>query len=156
MKQIDSSTKNSKPILIEGSQLSQDDGYSYCHRTTTVAQKTPNDAVQKAKKFWSFVWSHKSIVVQTTTGPRLLYELYAIGNADETPLFYEYPAHRTVEEAGAKSVPIRSYKGEKTKCTVMLSALADGTKLPPFVIFQLRSDRMLPVRQPGIRTLCTY
>ena len=129
---------------------------SYRARTTTASQRVPEDALLAAQKFWKFIFEHRDIVVQTTTGPAPLYPPSSIGNCDETPLFYEYPSKRTIESVGAKNIPVMSFGGDKTKCTVLLSALADGTKLPPFVIFQLKTGRVLPRVPPGIHVKCTY
>ncbi|KFD64660.1 hypothetical protein M514_20377 [Trichuris suis] len=45
-------------------------------------------------------------------------------------------AHKTVDSKGVKSVLIRSSGHEKTRFSVVLSCLADGTKLKPMVIFK--------------------
>ena len=106
-----------------------------------------------AQRFWKFIFKHRDIVIQTTTGPVPLYPLSSIGNCDGTPLFYEYSSKRTIETVGAKNIPVMAFK---TKCTVLLSALADGTKIPPFIIFQLKTARVLPRVPPGVDVKCTY
>ena len=63
------------------------------------------------------------------------YELVQIGNMDETPVWFDMPAARTVESRGAKTVLLKTTGNEKTRFTVVLSCLADGTKLKPMVIF---------------------
>jgi hypothetical protein len=67
--------------------------------------------------------------------------LHQIGNMDETPTWLEMPGSSTMDFTGAKSVTVGSTGHHKQRYTTVLAALADGTKLPPFVL--------LPgVRQP--------
>ena len=56
-----------------------------------------------------------------------------IGNVDETPLWLEMPGSSTLEHAGAKEVSV-STTGQEKRYTVILTALADGTKLHIFVL----------------------
>ena len=69
------------------------------------------------------------------------YDLKDIGNMDETPVWIEMPGKSTLELKGKKEVRMMSTGHEKERITVVLSALADGTKLAPFVLL------------PGIRPL---
>jgi hypothetical protein len=62
------------------------------------------------------------------------YMLGHIGNADQTPVYSDMPSNVTVNEKGAKTVLIRGSGNEKARITVMLGVLADGRKLPPYVI----------------------
>lgn len=55
---------------------------------------------------------------------------------DETPLWFEDVGSTTVNKSGVKEIPILSAKHEKMRCTVMLSAKADGKKLKPFVVLK--------------------
>ncbi|CAI7902807.1 unnamed protein product [Closterium sp. NIES-54] len=66
-------------------------------------------------------------------------DLACIINADQTPLFVEMPAERTIEHRGARSVPIRTAGYEKTRLTVMLACTASGEKLHPWVWFKLKN-----------------
>jgi hypothetical protein len=63
------------------------------------------------------------------------YLLSQIGNTDQTPLYLDMPTNTTIEGKGEKSVIIRRSGCEKQHCTVMLAVIADGRKLPPYVIF---------------------
>ncbi|CAI7791660.1 unnamed protein product, partial [Closterium sp. NIES-53] len=67
------------------------------------------------KSFWKFVRINRA---------RHNIDLARIINADQTPLFVEMPAERTIEHRGARSVPI---------CT------ASGEKLRPWVWFKLKN-----------------
>ena len=55
------------------------------------------------------------------------------------------PGERTLEEMGTRSVLVRTTGHDKDKVTVMLAALADGTKLAPLVISKgVRSPKSVP------------
>ena len=57
----------------------------------------------------------------------------------ETPVWFNMPAARTVESCGVKTVLLKTTGNEKTRFTVVLSCLADGTKLKPMVIFRQKT-----------------
>jgi len=65
------------------------------------------------------------------------YPLSLIGNIDETPMTFNLPSQTTIEERGKRTVSILTTGHERTHFTVTLACLADGTKLPPFIIFKL-------------------
>uniref|UniRef100_A0A1A7X7M9 HTH CENPB-type domain-containing protein n=1 Tax=Iconisemion striatum TaxID=60296 RepID=A0A1A7X7M9_9TELE len=67
------------------------------------------------------------------------YALDQIGNADQTPVFFDMPSSVTVHKKGEKSVIVKSTGNEKNRVTVMLACLADGTKLPPYVILKRKT-----------------
>jgi hypothetical protein len=99
-----------------------------CH--TTIAQCLPDYLAEKQQEFLSFV---------TYQRMQHDYPLAYIGNMDETPISFDLPANTTVNEWGARSVSIRTTGHEKTNFTVVLSCMADGTKLPPIIIFKLKN-----------------
>lgn len=71
-----------------------------------------------------------------------------IGNMDETPIWVDMPGNYTLEAQGSKSINMKSTGHEKSRITVMLAALADGTKLPPMVLFKgVRPLKQIP---PGL------
>ncbi|NXU72638.1 POGK protein, partial [Oreotrochilus melanogaster] len=81
------------------------------------------------------------------------YLLSQMGNADETPVSFDEPSSNIIEEIGTKSVIIKTLGNEKMCITVMLAALADGIKLPPYVI--LKRKTMLQDQMPtGIIARC--
>ena len=67
--------------------------------------------------------------------PMNRYDLSCIGNMDETPLWMDMPGDTTVERIGTRSVPVRSIGHEKARFTVVLTAMANGKKLKPFIVF---------------------
>jgi hypothetical protein len=57
---------------------------------------------------------------------------------DETPMAFNLPSNTTVEHSGSKTVSILSTGHERSNFTVVLACMADGTKLPPVIIFKLK------------------
>ncbi|GJP61182.1 hypothetical protein CLOP_g18373 [Closterium sp. NIES-67] len=66
-------------------------------------------------------------------------DLRRIINADQTPLFVEMPAGRTLEQKGSRSVPVKTAGYEKQRLTVMLACTASGDKLRPWVWFKRKT-----------------
>lgn len=98
-------------------------------RRTTIAQRLPDDLIETQQAFLAYVMymriDHD-------------YPLGLIANMDETPVTFDLPSNTTIDETGARSISIRTTGHEKTNFTVVLSCMADGTKLPPLVIFKLK------------------
>jgi len=56
---------------------------------------------------------------------------------------FDVPSNKTVGVKGAKKIMKKTSGNEKTHYTVLLACCADGTKLPPLLIFKrkmLRKD----------------
>ena len=85
------------------------------------------------------------------------FDLKAIGNMDETPMFFDMPGNRTVDVKKASTVSIKISGAEKQHFTFILSCLAGGTKLKPAVVFKrkkmpkekLPRDNILFVQEKG-------
>ncbi|KFD64377.1 hypothetical protein M514_23401 [Trichuris suis] len=60
----------------------------------------------------------------------------------QTPVYFDMPTNKTVESKDARSVVLNSSGHEKTRFTVALSCLADGTKLKPMVIFKRKKPNV--------------
>ncbi|GES84778.1 pogo transposable element with KRAB domain [Rhizophagus clarus] len=58
---------------------------------------------------------------------------------DETPMAFNLPSNNTIEQSGTKTVSILSTGHERSNFTVVLACMADGTKLPPVIIFKLKN-----------------
>ena len=58
---------------------------------------------------------------------------------DETPTIFDLPSNRTVNGACAKSVLVKTNGHHKSHFTVVLSCLANGSKLPPVIIFKKKT-----------------
>src|SRR5438105_4021685 len=67
------------------------------------------------------------------------YPLAFISNMDEIPITFDLLSNTTIDELGARTVSICTTGHEKTNFTVVLTCIADGTKLPPLVIFKLKN-----------------
>ena len=92
-----------------------------------MSQRLPADYIAKVSHFVMSVRKlrHKK-----------KYALSNIGNMDETPLWFDMPGDTTITHRGERSVPIRTTGHDKGRFTVVLSAMADGRKLKPFVVFK--------------------
>jgi transposase len=99
-------------------------------RRTTVAQHLPDNLIEKQQEFLAFIMYRR---IQHD------YPIGLIGNMDETPMTFDLPSCTTVDETGTRTVSIRTTGHEKTNFTVVLTCMADGTKLPPIVIFKLKN-----------------
>jgi len=99
-------------------------------RCTTIAQRLPDDLIEKQQAFLAFIMYRR---IQYD------YPLALIGNMDETPVSFDLPSNTTIDELGARSVSIRTTGHEKTNFTVVLTCMADGTKLLPLIIFKLKN-----------------
>ena len=99
-------------------------------RRTTLCQRLPSAYEEKLVFFQRLV-----------IGLRKQHEylLDHMGNADQTPVFFDMPTSVVVDVKDVKSVLVRSTGNEKARITVMLCTLADGRKMPPFVILRRKT-----------------
>lgn len=95
-------------------------------RRTTVCQRLPDAYEEKLRSFHRYVAD-----LRTKTD----FMLGQIGNADQTPVWFDMPSSRTVAEKGARQVRLLTTGNEHNRFTAMLCCTADGHKLPPFLIF---------------------
>ena len=63
-----------------------------------------------------------------------------IGNIDKTPDFFNMPSTKTVEKIGKKFVHVNTHKQEKLRVNILLTILADGGKLPSYILFKGNSN----------------
>ena len=109
---------------------------SFCAKTT-LAQQLPDDMEEKIVQFHRFI-----IAAMQRVG----YPLSRIINLDEMPMRFKLPSLRSLEFTGSQTVPVKTCGAEKRSFTVALAVAADGTKLPPKVIFKgVRTPRDLVV-----------
>ena len=78
------------------------------------------------------------------------YPLGSIGNMDETHLWLDMPGATTITDSGEGSVPVRITGHEKNRFTVCLSAMADGRKLKPYVVFKGKRQIRELQKVPGV------
>ncbi len=96
-------------------------------RSTHLGQKLPADMEIRRERFLK-----ESIDLRKS----YTYPEYLIGNIDQTPLNFDNPGSTTIESKGKRSVIIRTNGKEKERITVNLCCMADGTKLPPLIIYK--------------------
>jgi len=102
-----------------------------CMRTkTTIAQKLPREYERKIIEFHKYVINMRK---------KLCFEIVQLGNMDEVPLTFDVPLNKTVDVKGAKTIMIKTSGNEKMPYTVVLACCADGTKLPPLLIFKRKT-----------------
>uniref|UniRef100_A0A8C4SNJ3 HTH CENPB-type domain-containing protein n=1 Tax=Erpetoichthys calabaricus TaxID=27687 RepID=A0A8C4SNJ3_ERPCA len=99
-------------------------------RRTTISQRLPSDHEELLTKFQSYVIKMHQ---------KYNYDMSQIGNADQTPLTFDLPSENTVNIKGARTITMRSTGNEKKRFTVMLGCMADGAKLPPYVVFKRKT-----------------
>uniref|UniRef100_A0A8C3IBY8 HTH CENPB-type domain-containing protein n=1 Tax=Chrysemys picta bellii TaxID=8478 RepID=A0A8C3IBY8_CHRPI len=104
-------------------------GLCLCQRTK-IAQKLPRDLEEKIESFQRFIIKYRK---------EYAFELSQIGNMGETPMTFDLLSNRTVTGVGEKTVLIKTTGHEKIYFTVVLSCLANGSKLPPVVIFKRKT-----------------
>ena len=98
---------------------------------TKITQNLLEDLEEKIVDFYRFLINSRK---------KANYELVNIGNMDETPVWFDMPSARTVNPRGEKNVSITTTGHEKSRFTVVLSCLADGTKLKPMIIFKRKTQ----------------
>ncbi len=96
------------------------------HRTT-VSQKLPAAVVPKLESFFCYV---HSLMIKKA------FQDSQVGAMDETPVWLNMTADTTVDFVGTRSIPLKSTGHEKVRVTVVLGAKANGSKLPPFIVFK--------------------
>ena len=58
---------------------------------------------------------------------------------DKAPLTFDVPSNKAVDVKGAKTVAVKTSGHKKTHFTVVLDCCADGTQLPPMIIFKRKT-----------------
>lgn len=99
-------------------------------RRTTLCQRLPEAYEEKLMSYQRYVIDLRK---------KHDYLISQMGNADQSPVYFEMPLDTTLQKTGSKSVSILTGGNTKLRCTVMLCALADGTKLRPYVIFKRKT-----------------
>ena len=98
-------------------------------RRTSICQKLPPHFEEKLVAYQRYI---------ITLRKEYSFALHQIGNADETPIYFDMPSNWTVTAKGSKEVKLMSGY-EKSRVTVMLAITADGNKLPPYVILKRKT-----------------
>jgi len=99
-------------------------------RQTKIAQKLREELENKIFNFQRFMINQRK---------KHNYLLSNIGNMDETPMNFDMVGNRTISSKGEKTILLKTTGHEKTRFTVVLACMADGTKLRPMVIFKRKT-----------------
>ena len=68
-------------------------------------------------------------------------------NMDQTPYNPKDTDRRTLNEKGVKTVNAKTMKTSLDRITCMLAVCADGTKLPPLLVFKAKPGRSVEREQ---------
>lgn len=66
-----------------------------------------------------------------------------IGNMDETPFLFNMSSSNIKDHKGKKSIIVKAQNQEKWRISALLCILADGSKLPPYLIYKGNKDSPL-------------
>lgn len=104
-------------------------GFSLCRRTS-VCQKLPPHYEEKLVAYQKYIINLRQ---------KMHYALQHMGNADETPVYFDMPRNETIDTVGSKEVKLVTTGYEKQRITVMLAVTADGNKLTPPPHFETKN-----------------
>ena len=96
-------------------------------RKTSITQKDPDQVIDKLV---AFVLHVRRIAMKY---PFKASDIIAM---DETPIWADMVSDTTVDVTRKKIVTVKTTGHEKSRVSVCLAAKADGTKLPPFIVFK--------------------
>ena len=66
-----------------------------------------------------------------------------VANMDETPAFFDMIPANSICKTGSRECIVQTSGNEKKHVTVVLPATADGTMLPPMLIFKGKTDKTI-------------
>ena len=101
---------------------------------TSVRQKLPKQLEGLITKFYEDAGRYMRIGKY----PRSL-----VVNMDETPALFDMIPVKSICKTGSRECIVRTSGSEKKHVTVVLSAAADGTMLPPMLIFKGKADKTI-------------
>ena len=107
-------------------QFMQRNGLSL-RRKTSIAQKDPDRVIDKLVAF---------VLQVRRLSSKHNYQPVDIIVMDETPVWSDMISDTTIDITGSKTVTVKSTGHEKSRVSVCLAAKADGTKLPPMIVFK--------------------
>ncbi|GES90876.1 pogo transposable element with KRAB domain [Rhizophagus clarus] len=104
---------------------------------TKIGQKLSAQLSEKLLEFQQFIIKKQK---------QFEYELYEIGNMDETPVYFDMVRNLTIENCDVKSMQVQTTGNKKNWFICVLTILADSTKLPPIVTFK---GKQMPKNLPS-------
>jgi len=101
---------------------------------TRIAQKRPCELEDKINRFQKYI-----IKLRQTHN----FLLSQIGNMDEVPMNFDMVGNRTVDTKGKKTIFVKTTDNDKIRFNVILTCMANGTKLKPLnFVFQRSTYRL--------------
>ena len=97
---------------------------------TTIVQKLPHEYERKIIEFHKYVINMRK---------KLCFEKGQLGNMDEVPFTFDVLSNKTADVKVAKTIVIKTSGYETMRYAVFLACCADGTKLPPLLIFKRKT-----------------
>ena len=101
---------------------------------TSVSQKLPKQLEGSITKFYEDAGRYMRIGK---------YRHLLVANMDDTPAFFDMIPAKSICKTGSRECIVRTSGSEKKHVTVVLSATADGTMLPPMLIFKGKTDKTI-------------
>ena len=101
---------------------------------TSVSQKLPKELEGSITKFYEDAGRYMRIGK---------YPCSLVANMDETPAFFDMIPAKSICKTGFRECIVRTSGSEKKHVNVVLSAAADGTMLPPMLIFKGKTDKTI-------------
>lgn len=83
-------------------------------------------------------------------GPLAQVKSRYIVNMDQTRINFEPEIRSTIEKRGQQTISVRSTGSNSHSLTAFLAVAADGTKLPPFLIFKAKAGAHIEKKIPSI------
>ena len=108
--------------------------YRFMRRNDLVLRQKTRLSQRLPEEFEDKIIAFQRAIICTKKAKQ--YSLEQIGNMDETPMQFDMPLDRTLNNKGDKTITIKTTGHEKDHFTVVLACLADGTRLKPMVIFK--------------------
>ena len=101
---------------------------------TSVSQKLPKQLEGSITKFYEDAGRYMRIGK---------YPCSLVANMDEIPAFFDMIPAKRIFKTGSRECIVRTSGSEKKHVAVVLSATADGTMLPPMLIFKGKTDKTI-------------
>ena len=99
---------------------------------THEGQKNGDQLQQERAEFVRYISSR----LQSPTSTVGMVEPHYIVNMDETSVYFEVKCNKTINMIGERTIQARRSGSNSKRVTVLLAVAADGTKLPPFIVFK--------------------
>ena len=96
-----------------------------------MSQKLPRQLEESISKFYA------------DAGRFGKYPRSLVGNMGETPAFFDMVPTKSICKIGSRECVVRTSGNDKKHITIILSAAADGTLLPPMLIFKGKTERTI-------------